>query len=56
MKTFQPQPEFVNVQLRVSVLKQLQQGQKIHLSDIHSTSLEHKHCLQQLVLQAASEG
>ncbi len=51
MKTFQPQPEFVNVQLRVSVLKQLLQGQKIHLSDIHSTSLEHKHCLQQLVLQ-----
>lgn len=35
MKSFQPQPEFVNVQLRVSVLKQLLQGQKIHLIPFH---------------------
>ena len=55
MKRFQPQPEFVNVQVRVSVLKQLLQGQKIHLCDIHGTTLEQKHCLQQLVLQAASK-
>ncbi|GGF64048.1 hypothetical protein [Alteromonas lipolytica] len=55
MKVTQPQPEFLNVQVRVSVLKQLLRGQKIHLSDIHSSTLEHKHCLQQLVLQAVSE-
>lgn len=55
METLQSEPEFVSVEVRTSVLKQLLQGQKIHLSDIHSTSLEHKHCLQQLVLQAVSK-
>ncbi|MDC8829204.1 hypothetical protein [Alteromonas gilva] len=55
MKRDHAQPEFVSVNVRVSVLKQLLQGQQIHLSDVHGTSLAHKQCLQQLLLQALSE-
>ncbi|NVK55731.1 MAG: hypothetical protein HWE26_08960 [Alteromonadaceae bacterium] len=56
MKRESPQPEFVSVNVRVSVLKQLLQGQQIHLCDIHGTSLAHKQCLQQLLLQALTNG
>lgn len=55
MKTFQSQPEFVSVQVRVSLLKQLLMGEKIHISDLQCMSLEHKQCLQQLLLQALAK-
>lgn len=56
MKTQIHQPEFVNVKVKVSVLKRLLEGQQIHLCELHGTSLENKHCLQQLLLQAVSKG
>lgn len=50
-----PEPEFVSVKMRVSVLKRLLLGHNIHLCDVHGTSAKQKQCLQQLLLQALSE-